>query len=606
MAIRSDEITSIIRSEIKGFDEGADVAGVGTIVEVGDGIAQIYGLSGALASELLEFPGGVMGMAFNLEEETVGALIMGDYTELKEGDQVKTTGRVVEVPVGDALIGRVVNPLGQPIDGKGPIDTKKTRPVERIAPGVIVRQRVDTPVQTGIKAIDSMIPIGRGQRELIIGDRQTGKTAIAIDTIINQKSHDLICIYVAIGQKQSTVAQVVAELEARGAMEHTIVVSAGASDPAPLQFLAPYAGVAMGEEFMESGRDALCVYDDLSKHAWAYRQVSLLMRRPPGREAYPGDIFYAHSRLLERAARLNKDNGGGSLTALPIIETQAGDVSAYIPTNVISITDGQIFLQTDLFNQGQRPAVNAGISVSRVGGDAQIKAMRQVAGRLRLELAQYRELAAFAQFASDLDKATRDQLTRGEKLTAVLRQPQFAPVPVERQVMIIWAATNGYLDDVETGRVGEFELGFGRFLDSSYPDILAAIAREKVLSDELIEQLRHAVDEFREQEGFAQRRKPRSEEAAKEPEAGDGEPAEPAQTDGGETAEAAEADVADGGGEADGADKAEQRAEAAREAAAEGTDGAEKPADEETDGGAKPAAEETDGGEKPADGEQQG
>ncbi len=503
MAIRSDEITSIIRSEIKGFEEGADVAGVGTIVEVGDGIAQIFGLSGALASELLEFPGGVMGMAFNLEEETVGALILGDYTDLKEGDQVKTTGRVVEVPVGDALIGRVVNPLGQPIDGKGPIDTKKTRPVERIAPGVIVRQPVDTPVQTGIKAIDSMIPIGRGQRELIIGDRQTGKTAIAIDTIINQKGQDLICIYVAIGQKQSTVAQVVAQLEERGAMEHTIVVAAGASDPAPLQFLAPYAGVAMGEEFMDTGRDALCVYDDLSKHAWAYRQVSLLMRRPPGREAYPGDIFYAHSRLLERAARMNKDNGGGSLTALPVIETQAGDVSAYIPTNVISITDGQIFLQTDLFNQGQRPAVNAGISVSRVGGNAQIKAMRQVSGRLRLDLAQYRELAAFAQFASDLDKATRDQLTRGDKLTAMLRQPQFAPVAVEKQVAIIWAATNGYLDDVPTNQVGEFEVGFNRFLESTYPDLLPAIAREKALGDELTGQLRTAVEEFRGQEGYA-------------------------------------------------------------------------------------------------------
>jgi F-type H+-transporting ATPase subunit alpha len=502
MAIRSDEITSIIRSEISGFDEGAEVAGVGTIVEVGDGIAQIYGLSGALASELLEFPGGIMGMAFNLEEETVGALILGDYTGLKEGDQVKTTGRVVEVPVGEALVGRVVNPLGEPIDGKGPIDTKKTRPVERIAPGVIVRKPVDTPVQTGIKAIDTMIPIGRGQRELIIGDRQTGKTAIAVDTIINQKGQDLICIYVAIGQKQSTVAQVVAQLEERGAMEHTIVVSAAASDPAPLQYLAPYAGVAMGEEFMDAGRDALCVYDDLSKHAWAYRQVSLLMRRPPGREAFPGDIFYSHSRLLERAARMNEDNGGGSLTALPVIETQAGDVSAYIPTNVISITDGQIFLQTDLFNQGQRPAVNAGISVSRVGGNAQIKAMRQVAGKLRLDLAQYRELAAFAQFASDLDKATRDQLTRGEKLTYALRQPQFAPVPVEKQVAIIWAATNGYLDDVESARVSEFEAGLYRFLESTHPDLLPAIAKEKAISDDLTGQLTAAVKEFRGQAGF--------------------------------------------------------------------------------------------------------
>ena len=502
MAIRSDEITSIIRSEIKGFDEGADVAGVGTIVEVGDGIAQIFGLSGALASELLEFPGGVMGMAFNLEEETVGALILGDYTELKEGDQVKTTGRVVEVPVGDALIGRVVNPLGEPIDGKGPIETTKTRPVERIAPGVIVRQPVDTPVQTGIKAIDAMIPIGRGQRELIIGDRQTGKTAIAVDTIINQKGQDLICIYVAIGQKQSTVAQVVAQLEEHGAMEHSIVVTASASDPAPLQYLAPYAGVAMGEEFLDNGRDALCVYDDLSKHAWAYRQVSLLMRRPPGREAFPGDIFYSHSRLLERAARLNEDNGGGSLTALPVIETQAGDVSAYIPTNVISITDGQIFLQTDLFNQGQRPAVNAGISVSRVGGNAQIKAMRQVAGKMRLDLAQYRELAAFAQFASDLDKATRDQLTRGEKVTMILRQPQFSPLPVEKQVAIIWTATNGWLDDIDSSRLGEFETGFYRFLESTHKDLLPAIAKEKALSDELTKQLEDAVKEYREQSGF--------------------------------------------------------------------------------------------------------
>jgi F-type H+-transporting ATPase subunit alpha len=502
MAIRSDEITSIIRNEIKGFDTGADVSGVGTIVEVGDGIAQIYGLSGALAQELLEFPNGIMGMAFNLEEETVGALILGDYTSLSEGDQVKTTGRIVEVPVGDALIGRVVNPLGEPLDGKGPIETDKTRPIERIAPGVIVRQPVDTPVQTGIKAIDSMIPIGRGQRELIIGDRQTGKTAIAIDTIINQKGQDLICIYVAIGQKQSTVAQVVAQLTESGAMEHTIVVFAGASDPAPLQYLAPYAGVAMGEEFLDTGRDALCVYDDLSKHAWAYRQVSLLMRRPPGREAFPGDIFYSHSRLLERAARLNEDNGGGSLTALPIIETQAGDVSAYIPTNVISITDGQIFLQSDLFNQGQRPAVNAGISVSRVGGAAQIKAMRQVAGKLRIDLAQYRELAAFAQFSSDLDKATRDQLTRGEKTTEILKQPQYEPLPVEKQVVIIWAATGGLLDDVETPKIAEFESGLYRHLESVYPELLPTILKDKVLSDETVATLEKAVAEFKHQGGY--------------------------------------------------------------------------------------------------------
>jgi F-type H+-transporting ATPase subunit alpha len=560
MAIRSDEITSIIRSEIKGFDEGADVSGVGTIVEVGDGIAQIYGLSGSLASELLEFPGGVMGMAFNLEEETVGALILGDFTGLKEGDQVKTTGRVVEVPAGDALIGRVVNPLGEPIDGKGAIDTTTTRPVERIAPGVIVRKPVDTPVQTGIKAIDAMIPIGRGQRELIIGDRQTGKTAVAIDTIINQKGQNLICIYIAIGQKLSTVAQVVAQLEEHGAMEHTIVVAASASDPAPLQFLAPYAGVAMGEEFLDNGRDALCVYDDLSKHAWAYRQVSLLMRRPPGREAYPGDIFYAHSRLLERAARLNDDNGGGSLTALPIIETQAGDVSAYIPTNVISITDGQIFLQSDLFNQGQRPAVNAGISVSRVGGNAQIKAMRQVAGRLRLDLAQYRELAAFAQFASDLDKATRDQLNRGEKTTEILKQPQFQPLPVEKQVAILWAVTNGHLDEVATPKIREFEIGLYRFLESTYADLLPAIAKERALSDELVEQLKRAVIEFKEQGGYGGPDTDQPKDAAA-PDADDAAADADGEADAAE-ADAAEADAA----EADAAEA--DAAEAEKEPAA--------------------------------------
>ena len=435
MAIRSDEITSIIKSAIDSFDAGVETRNVGTVVEVGDGIAQIYGLDGALASEMLEFPDGVMGMALNLEEETVGAVILGDAAAIKEGDTVKTTGRVVEVPVGQALLGRVVDPLGRPLDDKGPIATTKTRPVERIAPGVIVRKSVDTPVQTGIKAIDALIPIGRGQRELIIGDRQTGKTAIAIDTIINQKGKGLVCIYVAIGQKLSTVANTVAILEQYGAMEHTIVVVAGAEDPAPLQYLAPYSGVAMGEEVMEDGvevagqglvKDALCVYDDLSKHAWAYREMALLLRRPPGREAYPGDVFYLHSRLLERAARLNDENGGGSLTALPIIETQAGDVSAYIPTNVISITDGQIFLETDLFNAGQRPALNIGISVSRVGSAAQTKAMKKVAAPLKLDLAQYRALAAFAQFASDLDKATRDQLTRGEKLS---RDRQAAAVP---------------------------------------------------------------------------------------------------------------------------------------------------------------------------------
>jgi F-type H+-transporting ATPase subunit alpha len=505
MAIRSDEIVKIIKSAIDTFDTSAETRTVGTVVEVGDGIAQVYGLEDALASELLEFPGGVMGMALNLEEETVGAVILGDSTAIKEGDTVKTTGRVVEVPVGQALLGRVVNPLGQPIDDKGPIDAKASRPVERIAPGVIVRQRVNTPVQTGIKAIDALIPIGRGQRELIIGDRQTGKTALAIDTIINQTSQGLVCIYVAIGQKLSTVAQTVATLEKYGAMNHTIVVVAGAEDPAPLQYLAPYAGAAMGEEVMEVGveidgkpvKDALCVYDDLSKHAWAYREMALLLRRPPGREAYPGDVFYLHSRLLERAARMSDESGGGSLTALPIIETQAGDISAYIPTNVISITDGQIFLETDLFNAGQRPALNIGQSVSRVGSDAQTRAMKKVAGPLKLDLAQYRALAAFAQFASDLDKATRDQLTRGEKLSEVVKQPQYQPLPVEKQVAILYAATKGQLDDVPTPRVRDFEAQLYRFLESERPAILADLGASKTLTDEIAAALDEAIAEFR-------------------------------------------------------------------------------------------------------------
>jgi len=504
MAIRSDEIVNIIKSAIDTFDADAETRTVGAVVEVGDGIAQIYGLEDALASELLEFPNGIMGMALNLEEETVGAVILGDATAVKEGDTVKTTGRVVEVPVGQALLGRVVNPLGQPIDDKGPLATKKTRPVERIAPGVIVRKSVDTPVQTGIKAIDALIPIGRGQRELIIGDRQTGKTAIAIDAIINQKGQGLVCIYVAIGQKLSTVAQTVATLEKYGAMEHTIVVVAGAEDPAPLQYLAPYAGAAMGEEIMEVGvevdgkpvKDALCIYDDLSKHAWAYREMALLLRRPPGREAYPGDVFYLHSRLLERAARMNDENGGGSLTALPIIETQANDVSAYIPTNVISITDGQIFLETDLFNAGQRPALNIGISVSRVGSAAQTKAMKKVAGPLRLDLAQYRSLAAFAQFASDLDKATRDQLTRGEKLSEVVKQPQYQPLSVEKQVAILYTATKGQLDDVPTPKVKEFEAQFYRFLEAERPNILKDIG-SGALTDEIAAALDEAIAEFR-------------------------------------------------------------------------------------------------------------
>jgi F-type H+-transporting ATPase subunit alpha len=506
MAIRSDEIISIIKANIDNFDATAETRNVGTVVEVGDGIATIYGLEGALASELLEFPGGVMGMALNLAEETVGAVILGDATAIKEGDVVKTTGRVVEVPVGEALLGRVVDPLGRPLDDKGPIATTKVRPAERIAPGVIARKGVDTPVQTGVKAIDALIPIGRGQRELIIGDRQTGKTAIAIDTIINQKGKSLVCIYVAIGQKLSTVASTVAILERHGAMAHTIVVVAGAEDPAPLQYLAPYAGVAMGEEVMENGvevegqglvKDALCVYDDLSKHAWAYREMSLLLRRPPGREAYPGDVFYLHSRLLERAARLNDDNGGGSLTALPIVETQAGDVSAYIPTNIISITDGQIFLETDLFNAGQRPALNIGISVSRVGSAAQTKAMKKVAGPLKLDLAQYRALAAFAQFASDLDKATRDQLTRGEKLSEIVKQPQYQPLPVEKQVAILYVATKGQLDDIATPRVKEFEIGFYRFLEAERPEILDKLGRTGALDDEITTGLDDAVAAFR-------------------------------------------------------------------------------------------------------------
>jgi F-type H+-transporting ATPase subunit alpha len=505
MAIRSDEITSIIKSAIDSFDTGVETRSVGTVVEVGDGIAQIYGLDGALASEMLEFPDGVMGMALNLEEETVGAVILGNASAIKEGDTVKTTGRVVEVPVGQALLGRVVDALGRPLDDKGPIAATKTRPVERIAPGVIVRKSVDTPVQTGIKAIDALIPIGRGQRELIIGDRQTGKTAIAIDTIINQKGKGLVCVYVAIGQKLSTVANTVAILEQHGAMEHTIVVVAGADDPAPLQYLAPYSGVAMGEEVMEEGvevggqviKDALCVYDDLSKHAWAYREMALLLRRPPGREAYPGDVFYLHSRLLERAARLNDDNGGGSLTALPIIETQAGDVSAYIPTNVISITDGQIFLETDLFNAGQRPALNIGISVSRVGSAAQTKAMKKVAAPLKLDLAQYRALAAFAQFASDLDKATRDQLTRGEKLSEIVKQPQYQPLAVEKQVAILYVATTGKLDDVPTPRVKDFETQFYRFLETEQPTILQELGDTGALSDQISAALDDAIERFR-------------------------------------------------------------------------------------------------------------
>jgi F-type H+-transporting ATPase subunit alpha len=505
MALRAEEISSLIREEIEKAGQSARSVNVGTVVEVGDGIARVHGLSNAMSSELLEFEtmsedgqqSTVMGMALNLEEESVGAVILGPFTGIQEGNTVRTTGRIVQVPVGDALLGRVVNAIGVPIDGKGDLPPgTKTRPVERIAPGVVYRQNVDTPVQTGIKAIDSMIPIGRGQRELIIGDRQTGKTAIALDTIINQKDSGVICIYVAIGQKSSQVAQVVGRLEQAGAMAHTIIVAATASDPAPLQYLAPYAGCAMGEEFMESGRDAVIVYDDLSKHAWAYRQMSLLLRRPPGREAYPGDVFYLHSRLLERAARMHESQGGGSLTAFPLIETQANDVSAYIPTNVISITDGQIFLEPDLFYAGIRPAVNVGVSVSRVGGDAQIKAYRQVAGRMKLDMAQFRELAAFAQFGSDLDKATKAQLDKGQRIQEILKQPQYSPLPVAQQVAVIYAVTNGYLDEVPIESVSEWEKGFHDFMRTAHPEILETITTEKKLSDETIEVMKQAITEY--------------------------------------------------------------------------------------------------------------
>jgi F-type H+-transporting ATPase subunit alpha len=497
MGIRAEEISSIIKQQIAGFEAGIDIEEVGTVIEIGDGIARIYGLEKAMAGELLEFPHGVMGMVLNLEEDNVGAVLLGDYVAIKEGDTVKRTKRIAEVPVGDAMIGRVVNALGQPIDGKGPIAVTEYRPIERIAPGVVDRLPVNQPLQTGIKAIDSMIPIGRGQRELIIGDRQTGKTAILVDTIINQRGGDVICIYVAIGQKRSTVAQVVKTLEDYGAMDYTIVVSATASEPAPLQYIAPYAGCAMGEYYRDTGRHALVMYDDLSKHAVAYRQLSLLLRRPPGREAYPGDVFYLHSRLLERAAKLNNELGGGSLTALPVIETQAGDVSAYIPTNVISITDGQIYLESDLFYSGIRPAVNVGLSVSRVGGAAQTKAMKQVAGRLRLDLAQYREMAAFAQFGSELDKATQAQLARGERMVEVLKQDQYQPLPMEKQVLIIYAGVNGFLDDLPVSKIRQFEKEYYAFMDNKHPEIVREIAEKKVLSDELQKKINQAIEEFK-------------------------------------------------------------------------------------------------------------
>jgi len=498
MVPKGQDIVSVIKQQIEQFGMAMTLVDVGTVIEVGDGIARIHGLAAAKYNELLEFPNEVMGIAMNLEEDNVAAIILGDYTKIKEGDEVRCTGRIAEVPVGEALIGRVVDSLGRPLDGKGPIKSDRARPVERVAPSVTLRKSVDTPVQTGIKAVDSLIPLGRGQRELIIGDRSTGKTAIALDTIINQKDGDLICIYVAIGQKTSKVAQVVATLENHGAMEHTIVIAAGASDSVALQYLAPYAGCAMGEEFMEQGRDALVIYDDLSKHGWAYRQLSLLLRRPPGREAYPGDVFYLHSRLLERAAKYAPEHGGGSLTALPIIETQAGDVAAYIPTNVISITDGQIYLETDLFNAGIRPALNVGLSVSRVGSAAQTKAMKQVAGKLRLELAQYRELAAFAQFGtSELDKTTRAQLDRGQRITEILKQPQAAPMPLEKQVMILYAAINGYIDDIPLDKVAAFEANFHRFIEANHPEIGKSIAKDKEISTKIEESLKAAILEFK-------------------------------------------------------------------------------------------------------------
>jgi F-type H+-transporting ATPase subunit alpha len=499
MAFRPEEVSSILQKEIEKYETKLEMESVGTILQVGDGIARIWGLKDAMQSELLSFPNDIIGLVLNLEEDSVSAAIFGSDTEIKEGDTVKRTGAVARVPVGEALIGRVVNSLGQPLDGKGPIVTEHYRPIEGLVPNVVNRQPVKEPVQTGLKAVDSMIPIGRGQRELIIGDRQTGKTALAIDTIINQRESDIFCVYVAIGQKSSTVAQVVETLRKNGAMEFTTVVVASAEDPAPLQFIAPFAGCAMGEEFLYNGKHSLCVYDDLSKHAIAYRQLSLLVRRPPGREAYPGDVFYLHSRLLERAAKLSNENGGGSLTALPVIETQAGDVSAYIPTNVISITDGQIFLESDLFFSGIRPAINAGISVSRVGGNAQAKAMRKVAGRLRLDLAQYRELAAFAQFGSDLDAATQRQLTRGARTVEVLKQGQYVPMSLEKQVAIIWAVSNGYMDDIPLEVCKKFEDELFAFIDDKYPDILHDIDSKKDLDDSLIAKLKSALDKFSEE-----------------------------------------------------------------------------------------------------------
>ncbi len=498
MNLKPEEISSVIKEQIKNYQTKLETSEVGTVIQVADGIARIHGLENAMQGELLEFPGEVYGMVMNLEEDNVGSVLLGESKNISEGDIVKTTGRVVEVPVGDAMLGRVVNALGQPIDGKGPIETTKTRQIERVASGVISRKSVDTPLQTGIKAIDAMVPIGRGQRELIIGDRQTGKTAIAVDTIINQKGQGVNCVYVAIGQKASTVANIVKTLTEYDAMAYTTVVASTASDLAPLQYIAPYAGCAIGEEWMEDGKDVLVIYDDLSKHATAYRTLSLLLRRPPGREAYPGDVFYLHSRLLERAAKLSDELGGGSLTALPIIETQAGDVSAYIPTNVISITDGQIYLETEMFNSGFRPAVNAGLSVSRVGGAAQIGAMKKLAAPIRVELAQYRELAAFSQFGSELDDDTKDKLAQGERIKEILKQPQYKPMPVEKQIVIIYAATRRFLLDIPVDRILEFESGLFEFVSTKYPEIFEKIREEKKLSDELEDALKKAITEFKE------------------------------------------------------------------------------------------------------------
>ena len=498
MSIKPDEISSILKEQIQNFDQTVETSEIGTVIEVGDGIARVHGLQNAMVNELLEFPGGVKGMAQNLEEDNIGCILLGEFEHIKDGDPVKRTGRIVEVPVGEALIGRVVNAIGEPIDGKGPIETQKTRPVENVAPGVITREGVHEPLQTGLKAIDAIVPIGRGQRELIIGDRQTGKTAIAVDAIINQKGQDVICIYVAIGQKASTVANVVGQLEEFGAMDYSIVVAATASEPAPMLYLAPYAGAAMGEEFMFNGKDVLIVYDDLSKQAVAYRELSLLLHRPPGREAYPGDVFYLHSRLLERAAKLEDKYGGGSMTALPIIETQASDVSAYIPTNVISITDGQIFLETDLFHSGIRPAINAGISVSRVGGSAQIKAMKKIAGNMRIDLAQYNELKAFSQFGSDLDEGTKATLARGERLTEILKQKQYAPMPVEEQVVSIYAVVKGHTDSVQVENIGRFEKEFLDFMRSSYKEkVLDVIASTGKMEADTEEVLKNAIAEFK-------------------------------------------------------------------------------------------------------------